>query len=307
LRTGQYFSNGKLLLSGEYLVLHGAKALAVPLKYGQRMLVQEIPESAMIYWDAFVKNEPWFSATFSLNHPETLHCTDAAGGHFVELLLQAGARLQPDLLTCRKGFRLQHYIDFDINWGWGSSSSLISNMAHWLDVDLFTLYKSLFNGSGYDVFTARAHTPSVYELKANGPVMQPVNMNPELTPSLYFVYLGNKQDSQKSVEKFRNMNLSDLNLIDWVSQITEAMTGAASPGEFMGLMRLHEALLSELLEIPPVKEERFPGFDGEIKSLGAWGGDFIMACSGSGNEYVKRYFQSKGLTTVFSWPEIVLS
>jgi len=271
------------------------------------MLVQEIPEPAMLYWDTYVKNELWFSAAFSLNHPVALQSTDEARGRYVERLLQAGARLQPDLLTERKGFHLQHYIDFDINWGWGSSSSLVSNMAYWLDVDLFTFYRSLFNGSGYDVFTARAHSPLLYELKENMPVIRPVCINPELTSCLYFIYLGNKQDSQKSVEKFRNMNFRNLNLTERASQITEAMTGDASPEEFMDLMRLHEALISELLEIPPVKEERFPGFDGEIKSLGAWGGDFIMACSISGNEYVKRYFQLKGLTTVFSWPEIVLS
>ena len=32
-----FYSNGKLLITGEYVVLDGAKALALPTKYGQNL------------------------------------------------------------------------------------------------------------------------------------------------------------------------------------------------------------------------------------------------------------------------------
>jgi len=35
-----FYSNGKLLITGEYLVLDGAKALALPTKYGQGQIVK---------------------------------------------------------------------------------------------------------------------------------------------------------------------------------------------------------------------------------------------------------------------------
>ena len=37
-----FYSNGKLLLTAEYLVLDGAKALALPTKFGQDLEVKKI-------------------------------------------------------------------------------------------------------------------------------------------------------------------------------------------------------------------------------------------------------------------------
>ena len=46
-------------------------------------------------------------------------------------------------------------------------------------------------------------------------------------------------------------------------------------------------------------------FDGGIKSLGAWGGDFILAASATGEETVKAYFSNKGLNTVIPYEEMI--
>ncbi|GAL63796.1 hypothetical protein [Algibacter lectus] len=45
----EYFSNGKLLISGEYVVLDGAISLAVPTKYGQSLTVENINEAKIIW------------------------------------------------------------------------------------------------------------------------------------------------------------------------------------------------------------------------------------------------------------------
>ena len=37
-----YYSNGKLLLTGEYVVLDGAEALAVPTRFGQNLTVKQV-------------------------------------------------------------------------------------------------------------------------------------------------------------------------------------------------------------------------------------------------------------------------
>ena len=45
----KYYSNGKLLFTGEYVVLDGANALAFPTKFGQSMSVKKIKEPKIIW------------------------------------------------------------------------------------------------------------------------------------------------------------------------------------------------------------------------------------------------------------------
>jgi hypothetical protein len=52
-----------------------------------------------------------------------------------------------------------------------------------------------------------------------------------------------------------------------------------------------------------VKEALFPDFKGVLKSLGAWGGDFILAIS---KENPKDYFASKGYETIIPYSEMIL-
>ena len=66
----------------------------------------------------------------------------------------------------------------------------------------------------------------------------------------------------------------------------------------------HEEIVSSLLNMNCVKSLYFSDFQGSIKSLGAWGGDFILA---TGEEmYVKDYFSSKEYLTIISYEEMIL-
>ena len=51
-----------------------------------------------------------------------------------------------------------------------------------------------------------------------------------------------------------------------------------------------------------VKEIYFSDYSGEIKSLGAWGGDFILA---AGPINTKKYFEEKGYKTIFSYKDML--
>ena len=44
MSTKVFYSHGKLLLTGEYVVLDGAKALAIPTNKGQYLTVKPIDE-----------------------------------------------------------------------------------------------------------------------------------------------------------------------------------------------------------------------------------------------------------------------
>jgi hypothetical protein len=50
----------------------------------------------------------------------------------------------------------------------------------------------------------------------------------------------------------------------------------------------------------------FGDFNGGVKSLGAWGGDFILAASPDQDTQVKDYFETKGFQPVFSLKEIAI-
>ena len=62
----KFYSNGKLLISGEYLALDGAESLALPTTFGQELNITET-DSGYINWISFDENtEVWFQDNFSL-------------------------------------------------------------------------------------------------------------------------------------------------------------------------------------------------------------------------------------------------
>jgi len=52
-----------------------------------------------------------------------------------------------------------------------------------------------------------------------------------------------------------------------------------------------------------IKEALFHDFDGVIKSLGAWGGDFVMVIS---KDNPKDYFKKRGYDIVIPYDEMIL-
>jgi hypothetical protein len=72
---------------------------------------------------------------------------------------------------------------------------------------------------------------------------------------------------------------------------------------FTQLLNQHETVLSALLKTETVKHTLFPDFEGAIKSLGAWGGDFVLVIS---KENPKKYFVAKGYETVIPYSEMIL-
>lgn len=46
--------------------------------------------------------------------------------------------------------------------------------------------------------------------------------------------------------------------------------------DFEKLITAHEAIISKLIQQDTIKAKLFKDFNGTIKSLGAWGGDFVL-------------------------------
>jgi mevalonate kinase len=197
-----YYSSGKLLITGEYLVLHGASALAVPLRVGQSLTVNAVAGKKLT-WSAREYGREWFAAEYLLPEMEIIRgSTNEQASKLRELLLEA-ARLNPSVLAADHGFEVITDLYFNLNWGLGSSSTLVSNVASWFGIDPYELFFRLYKGSGYDIACARTDRPLLYRLHNNIPEIIKVDFYPSFHQNIFFVYTGKKQDSNREVEKFR--------------------------------------------------------------------------------------------------------
>jgi hypothetical protein len=76
--------------------------------------------------------------------------------------------------------------------------------------------------------------------------------------------------------------------------------------EFDELMEEHEELVQSVLKQPRAKERLFSDYWGTVKSLGAWGGDFVLVTSNEPEEKTRQYFAEKGFDTVIAYDEMIL-
>ena len=155
----EFYSNGKLLLSGEYAILDGALGLAIPTSYGQSLQVTPT-SSGVLEWTSLDENDhSWFSAAFDLANLKVVSTSDESMAQtLAHLLLEANAQ-NPLLLIDSDGFEVTTRLTFPRSWGLGTSSTLINNLAQWARVDAFQLLWNAFGGSGYDIACAQHNSP----------------------------------------------------------------------------------------------------------------------------------------------------
>lgn len=304
----QYRANGKFLLTGEYLVLRGALALALPLQLGQSLNVSTLEISGgMIHWDAFTSKGFWFTAMLDKHNFSVRASDDPEKAERLSEIFKVLKKLNQNILTDSNDYNFTTRLEFDPSWGLGSSSSLISNLSAWAEVDPYSVLNETFGGSGYDIACARCENALHYHLRGNEPVVEECVFNPSFVNNLYFVYQGHKQNSSREVKAFKT-KLLDYDFedeINAVSEISQALPNVNSFNDFCYLLNLHEDIIASCIAQSPLRN-RFPDFEGCIKSLGAWGGDFFLAASEWEEKSIKKYFNDKGFTTIFRYKDIVI-
>ena len=298
-----FYSNGKLLLTGEYVVLDGALALALPTKFGQNLNVEPIP-SEQILWKSFDQDgSVWFEDAFTfdeiINKP--FDAENSVKNTLLEILHEA-FQMNPDFLD-RNGFNIETNLTFPKNWGLGTSSTLINNIGQWLNIDAFELLNRSFGGSGYDIACAKRDSPIVYQLINNQPQFKTVEFYPEFRNHLYFVYLNRKQSSKSAIANYINNQHNVGKTIDKINKITNSILSSSDLKSFVYEMEKHESIMSEVLETITIKEALFDDFKGVIKSLGAWGGDFVLVIS---KDDPSHYFNERGFETILRYDEMIL-
>lgn len=295
-----FHSNGKLLLTGEYVVLDGATALAMPTKYGQSLEIISSEKNG-IHWNSLnEKGKVWFEEFFSpidfiASHSESKY------SQTLSKILQAARKLNPEFLSESEGIQVRTKLDFPRNWGLGTSSTLINNIANWAEVNAFELLSKSFGGSGYDIAAAQNNFPILYELEDGKPKIEIENLPWDFKNSIFFIHLNKKQDSKEGIKRYRETKIS-LRTIEEISNISKQLIDCNSLSEFETLITLHEHYISEAIKLLTVKEQFFPDYPKTIKSLGAWGGDFVMA---TGTIVDMDYFKRKGFNTVIPFKEMI--
>ena len=310
----KFRSNGKLLITGEYVVLNGALALAIPTKFGQSMEVETMEEE-IIHWIAYDHlGKVWFENEFQIDEivaqnqrketsKETLKENGVVSSRLSQILREAH-HLNPEIFTTGKGYKITTQIDFPNNWGLGSSSTLLNNIAQWFKTDAYILLDKTFGGSGYDIAAAQREQGFTYQISQNNRCVLAAGFNPEFKKDLFFVHLNKKQNSRASITHYKQQSKEFLSeTIGKISALTSRFIGCESLEEFNLLIEIHETLISKIINTKKVKLELFPDYPGAIKSLGGWGGDFILA---TGGEKEQDYFRKKGFETIISYSDMVL-
>ena len=303
----KFQANGKLLLSGEYFVLDGALALALPTKLGQSLQVttnQKLPK--VLHWKSYnIKQEIWFEAVFKLPTLQILQTSDKQIGQRLQHILQVTQQFNLEFLRPSKGILVKTNLEFPNNWGLGTSSTLIYNIAKWANVDAFELLENTMGGSGYDIACAGADKPIVYQ-KLPKPTFKAVPFNPVFTKQLYFVHLGKKQNSREGIARYRQQGAKNETFLKKISTLTQALLEAQTLTIFEKLLVEHEKIVASVIQLPRAKALYFKDYWGVVKSLGAWGGDFVLATSTKSEKETKQYFENRGFTICLPYRDLIL-
>ncbi len=299
-------ANGKLLLSGEYFVLDGALALACPVRFGQSLFVKARAQAEGLAWESKDSDgSVWFNTEYELPYLGVVETSDRSAAEMMASIIRDCQRQNPSFLHGVQGIEVSTTCDFPRAWGLGTSSTIIAAMARWAEVDPYPVLRNTLGGSGYDIACAYSESPLLYQLQGDKPLVRYVAFEPSFREHLYFVYLEHKQNSREGIVRYREKFRGNKTLITEISDLTERILNADNLQDFEKYICEHEAIVGSLLEFQPVKQRLFADFWGEVKSLGAWGGDFVLATSQKPEADTRQYFQEKGYGTVLRWNEMM--
>jgi mevalonate kinase len=283
-------ANGKLLLTGEYFVLDGAPSIALTLSFGQTLTV--VP-SDHFQWRCYdMEGQCWFDfESVSMNKEKQL---------IEELIEKIG-------LNTKASYRFT--IDFDRRWGLGTSSTFLGLISDFTNSNPYELNQYFFKGSGYDIACCFEHQPIIYQVDPNLeiPKVTQTIIPDHIKNCLYFIYTGQKQNSKQAIENYRLRDIDQDQIRQSIEDINAQLLAPSTSSDlWIEQLTEHENLISASLNIPKISETLMKDIPYFTKSLGAWGGDFVMCVTEQNEDQVKKTFESKGFKTFFNFNELIL-
>lgn len=287
-------------------MLDGATALAIPTAKGQSLTVEEL-DKKLLDWKSYDhEGNCWFHIECLIKKGRLITLRLRIGSAALEEvllnILETAISLNPLFLTKHGGYRVTTQLNFPRTWGLGTSSTLINNIAQWAQVDPFALLSGSFGGSGYDIAAAQSEFPILYSVHDEDSRVEHTTLEWPFKESIFFVHLNQKQDSKEGIARYRKFTSTKTVGISVFSEISRKITRCTSLKTFSTLLEQHEQLISNIIEIPTIKERLFPDYPKTIKSLGAWGGDFVLVV---GDISDQEYFRRKNYTTIIPFKDMI--
>ncbi len=292
------------MLSGEYAVLHGATALALPTHKGQSLAVDYKTDllEHCIFWDSYDNNgDIWFSVKINLPYFIVEDTTDKMVAIQLIRFLISGKALNPQFLAEKGIYTIKTVLEFNRESGLGSSSTLTNNIAQWAGVDAFKLHFNTFKGSGFDIAVAQQQKPLLYQVNHQVPTIETIEWHKPFNEQLFFVYLNKKQISRNDIAQYEQKPVFSFMQIEEITRVSKLLAHCNDYFEFCLLLEIAESVTSEALNRPTIKQQLFPDFSGTIKSLGAWGGDYVLATGSN----VEAYFSAKGYNEIVKFEDMI--
>lgn len=295
-------SNGKILLTSEYLVLDGAKAIALPSKLTQDLYIEQCDKEIIEWQGIDEKGNVWYEENFYLKNNDLVYSAEKNNTSEKLLLLFnhiLKTREAKDIL----GNKFSTKLNFKREWGLGTSSTFVNNLAKWANIDPYRLLFSAFKGSGYDIACCDVNNPIIFEKKQNSINVKNITFNPPFIENIYLIHLDKKQNTQTSITNYLRTKSEKNNLIKKINLISEEMLQCKNLNHFEDLIVEHESIISQAISQEPIQKLTFNDYNlGKIKSLGAWGGDFILVTSKNND---LSYFNNKGFETILKLSDLV--
>jgi hypothetical protein len=108
--------------------MHGALALALPLRYGQAMQVDKTG-AGRLEWTSYDVNGMWFKGVYELPSLSLLETSDRTKALLLQKILRTADQQSDGSIRKNSGLDISTRANFDRRWGLGTSSTLINNIA----------------------------------------------------------------------------------------------------------------------------------------------------------------------------------
>lgn len=305
-----YFSHGKILLTGEYAVLTGMEALALPVVPGQQLSVWEIPSAgnAKVIWQGNeADGSPWCDVRIDSDIMHVVESNDEVTAQRLLHMLREIKSHQPEFFS-HKTIRVETRCEFDRSFGLGSSSSLVACLSAYSGTDIFALQQAGFGGSGYDAAVCATGKPIAYWLEKGVPNFAPWQLDPGLTGHWYLAFPGKKINSRNAIADTREglaAMQSDTFMLQQLNACIQAVKNPRSIPLLEAMLEMYQALISQALGLPKAYDdlEIKPMQGGLCKWLGAWGGDVLLINENIKNQYSDKFSEMQ----LIPWNEFVIA
>ena len=295
-------SNGKILLSSEYLVMDGAKSIALPARLTQDLIVSKCDKNTIEWFSHDMHNNLWYEDRFFVKN-NNLVCESEKNVTSQKIISLFNHLSKTHKLANLLGNKFETRLNFKKDWGLGTSSTFVNNLAKWAKVDPYQLLFSTFKGSGYDIACCDLNHPIIFKKTRESIDVKKIKFKPPFIKNLFLIHLGKKQNTQLSIENYSKKKFDRIELIKKINTITDEFIKCNELIHFEELIQEHESIISKATSIIPIQNSNFSDYkDGKIKSLGAWGGDFILVTTKNKD---LSYFKKRGLETIIPLEDIV--